>query len=60
VATSTEEYMRRNYANNVSEYNTVIGSLVQQRRYVSPLFAVLAHHLFDAVPSCAISVRIVL
>jgi pentatricopeptide repeat protein len=32
VATSTEEYMRRNYANNVSEYNTVIGSLVQQRR----------------------------
>ncbi|XP_051229782.1 pentatricopeptide repeat-containing protein At4g35850, mitochondrial [Lolium perenne] len=32
TATSTEEYMRRNYANNVSEYNTVIGSLVQQRR----------------------------
>ncbi|VAH02827.1 hypothetical protein VPH35_001407 [Triticum aestivum] len=32
VATSTEEYMRRNYANNVSEYNTVIGSLIQQRR----------------------------
>ncbi|KAI4966413.1 hypothetical protein ZWY2020_040998 [Hordeum vulgare] len=32
VATSTEEYMRRNYANNVSEYNTVIRSLVQQRR----------------------------
>jgi hypothetical protein len=34
TATSTEEYMRRNYANNVSEYNTVIGSLVQQRRHV--------------------------
>lgn len=32
VATSTEEYTRRNYANNVSEYNTVIGSLVAQRR----------------------------
>lgn len=26
------EYARRNYANNVSEYNTVIGSLIAQRR----------------------------
>ncbi|KAL6840987.1 hypothetical protein ACP4OV_029247 [Aristida adscensionis] len=32
AATSTEEYMRRNYANNTSEYNTVIASLVAQRR----------------------------
>lgn len=32
AATSTEEYARRNYADNNSEYNTVIGSLVAQRR----------------------------
>ncbi|KAK7271879.1 hypothetical protein RJT34_28132 [Clitoria ternatea] len=29
---STEEYSKRNYANNVSEYNTVMGSLTAQRR----------------------------
>ncbi|KAL2335248.1 hypothetical protein Fmac_016461 [Flemingia macrophylla] len=29
---STEEYSKRNYANNVSEYNTVLGSLTAQRR----------------------------
>ncbi|KAI5651175.1 hypothetical protein M9H77_37180 [Catharanthus roseus] len=32
-AASTEEYSRRNYANNGSEYNTVISSLVAQRRH---------------------------
>jgi hypothetical protein len=32
AATATEEYARRNYADNTSEYNTVIGSLVAQRR----------------------------
>lgn len=32
AATSTEEYLRRNYAENASEYNTVFGSLVAQRR----------------------------
>ncbi|OEL21367.1 Pentatricopeptide repeat-containing protein [Dichanthelium oligosanthes] len=32
AATSTEEYQRRNYAENASEYNTVMGSLVAQRR----------------------------
>jgi hypothetical protein len=32
AATSTEEYRRRNYAVNASEYNTVIGSLISQRR----------------------------
>lgn len=31
-AASTEEYAKRNYASNVSEYNTVIGSLTAQRR----------------------------
>ncbi|KAJ8749995.1 hypothetical protein K2173_013910 [Erythroxylum novogranatense] len=31
-AASTEEYNKRNYANNISEYNTVIGSLTAQRR----------------------------
>lgn len=31
-AASTEEYAKRNYANNVSEYNTVVGSLTAQRR----------------------------
>ncbi|XP_027912686.1 pentatricopeptide repeat-containing protein At4g35850, mitochondrial-like isoform X3 [Vigna unguiculata] len=31
-AVSTEEYAKRNYANNVSEYNTVLGSLTAQRR----------------------------
>jgi hypothetical protein len=30
----TAEYEKRNYANNVSEYNTVIGSLIAQRRYL--------------------------
>ncbi|RDX98596.1 Pentatricopeptide repeat-containing protein, mitochondrial, partial [Mucuna pruriens] len=29
---STEQYAKRNYANNVSEYNTVLGSLTAQRR----------------------------
>nr|AFK33608.1 unknown [Lotus japonicus] len=28
----SEEYYKRNYANNVSEYNTVFGSLTAQRR----------------------------
>ncbi|CAN1153667.1 Pentatricopeptide repeat-containing protein At4g35850, mitochondrial [Linum perenne] len=32
ASTSPEEYAKRNYANNVSEYNTVIGSLTAQRR----------------------------
>ncbi|XP_059670054.1 pentatricopeptide repeat-containing protein At4g35850, mitochondrial [Cornus florida] len=32
-AASTEEYAKRNYANNDSEYNTVINSLTSQRRY---------------------------
>ncbi|XP_010265575.1 PREDICTED: pentatricopeptide repeat-containing protein At4g35850, mitochondrial [Nelumbo nucifera] len=32
-ATTTEEYAKRNYANNVSEYNTVVGSLTAQRRH---------------------------
>ncbi|XP_074291095.1 pentatricopeptide repeat-containing protein At4g35850, mitochondrial [Silene latifolia] len=30
---SEEEYLRRNYANNLSEYNTVVGSVAAQRRY---------------------------
>ncbi|WVZ13699.1 hypothetical protein V8G54_011265 [Vigna mungo] len=29
---STEEYDKRNYANNLSEYNTVLGSLTSNRR----------------------------
>ncbi|KAF7819497.1 pentatricopeptide repeat-containing protein [Senna tora] len=32
-AASTEEYAKRNYANNVSEYNTVVDSLSAQRRH---------------------------
>ncbi|XP_052190196.1 pentatricopeptide repeat-containing protein At4g35850, mitochondrial [Diospyros lotus] len=32
-AASTEEYAKRNYANNESEYNTVIASLTSQRRH---------------------------
>ncbi|XP_043714006.1 pentatricopeptide repeat-containing protein At4g35850, mitochondrial [Telopea speciosissima] len=32
-AASTEEYAKRNYANNISEYNTVVGSLTAQRRH---------------------------
>lgn len=31
-ASSTEEYAKRNYANNEAEYKTVIGSLTSQRR----------------------------
>ncbi|KAJ7970735.1 Pentatricopeptide repeat-containing protein [Quillaja saponaria] len=31
-AASTNEYAKRNYANNVSEYNTVVGSITSQRR----------------------------
>ncbi|XP_024978617.1 pentatricopeptide repeat-containing protein At4g35850, mitochondrial [Cynara cardunculus var. scolymus] len=31
-AVSADNYAKRNYANNVSEYNTVIGSLTSQRR----------------------------
>ncbi|MED6181220.1 hypothetical protein PIB30_017416 [Stylosanthes scabra] len=30
---SSEEYHKRNYADNVAEYNTVLGSLSTQRRY---------------------------
>lgn len=32
-AATPEEYARRNYANNVSEYNTVLTSLTTQRRH---------------------------
>ncbi|RWR74299.1 pentatricopeptide repeat-containing protein, mitochondrial [Cinnamomum micranthum f. kanehirae] len=32
-STAADEYSKRNYANNVSEYNTVLGSLIAQRRY---------------------------
>ncbi|KAL5793280.1 hypothetical protein ACOSP7_001874 [Xanthoceras sorbifolium] len=32
-AASTEQYAKRNYANNVSEYNTVISSLTSMRRH---------------------------
>ncbi|CAA3022803.1 Hypothetical predicted protein [Olea europaea subsp. europaea] len=32
-ASSTEEYAKRNYANNEAEYKTVIGSLTSQRRF---------------------------
>lgn len=32
-AIAPEEYAKRNYANNVSEYNTVLGSLTAQRRH---------------------------
>ncbi|KAK9271554.1 hypothetical protein L1049_001914 [Liquidambar formosana] len=32
-AASAEEYAKRNYASNVSEYNTVVGSLTAQRRH---------------------------
>lgn len=32
-AAQTQEYMKRNYANNVSEYNTVVGSVTSQRRH---------------------------
>jgi hypothetical protein len=31
---STEEYAKRNYASNVAEYNTVLGSLNAQRRFL--------------------------
>eukprot|EP00262_Sarcandra_glabra_P005750 TRINITY_DN17545_c1_g2_i1.p1 TRINITY_DN17545_c1_g2~~TRINITY_DN17545_c1_g2_i1.p1 ORF type:complete len:465 (+),score=74.44 TRINITY_DN17545_c1_g2_i1:78-1472(+) len=30
---SEQEYAKRNYASNVSEYNTVLGSLIAQRRH---------------------------
>lgn len=33
-AASTEEYAKRNYANNASEYNTVVASLTAQRRHI--------------------------
>lgn len=36
-AASTEEYAKRNYANNASEYNTVVASLTAQRRLCSHL-----------------------
>ncbi|KAI4348229.1 hypothetical protein L6164_008977 [Bauhinia variegata] len=32
-AAFTEDYSKRNYANNISEYNTVVGSLTAQRRH---------------------------
>ncbi|XP_047334229.1 pentatricopeptide repeat-containing protein At4g35850, mitochondrial [Impatiens glandulifera] len=33
AAASTEEYLKRNYAKNISEYNSVIGSISAQRRH---------------------------
>lgn len=33
LATSTEQYAKRNYANNLSEYNTVFTSLTAKRRH---------------------------
>lgn len=40
---SSEDYAKRNYANNVSEYNTVVSSLTAQRRFLlfSPLYTAL-------------------
>ncbi|CAI9294551.1 unnamed protein product [Lactuca saligna] len=40
---SADDLAKRNYANNVSEYNTVIGSLTSQRRvfYSIPLFTLI-------------------
>lgn len=32
-STDHPDYVKRNYAKNVSEYNTVVGSLAAQRRY---------------------------
>ncbi|KAG9446415.1 hypothetical protein H6P81_012543 [Aristolochia fimbriata] len=32
-STAPEEYAKRNYANNVSEYNTVLNSVIGQRRH---------------------------
>ncbi|KMZ60625.1 putative Pentatricopeptide repeat-containing protein [Zostera marina] len=32
-AAQNETYLKRNYADNVSEYNTVLNSLISQRRY---------------------------
>lgn len=32
-STDHPDYVKRNYAKNVSEYNTVLGSLAAQRRY---------------------------
>ncbi|KAH9308526.1 hypothetical protein KI387_036437, partial [Taxus chinensis] len=32
-AIAPEDYVKRNFANNISEYNTVLGSLTAQRRY---------------------------
>ncbi|KAL8038756.1 hypothetical protein ABFS82_11G132400 [Erythranthe guttata] len=32
-AAPSEEYLKRNYANNEAEYNTVIGSITSQRRH---------------------------
>ncbi|KAH9610496.1 hypothetical protein KSS87_009386 [Heliosperma pusillum] len=32
-STQSEDYLRRNYANNVSEYNTVVASVAAQRRH---------------------------
>ncbi|CAI9284268.1 unnamed protein product [Lactuca saligna] len=33
---SSDDYAKRNYANNVSEYNTIVGSLTSQRRLKEP------------------------
>lgn len=49
AATSTEEYARRNYADNNSEYNTVIGSLVAQRRQGSVALMIAASRCVLAV-----------
>jgi hypothetical protein len=50
AATATEEYARRNYADNTSEYNTVIGSLVAQRRQGNV-------GLWFAASRCSLAVR---
>ncbi|AQK95165.1 Pentatricopeptide repeat-containing protein mitochondrial [Zea mays] len=49
AATLTEEYARRNYADNNSEYNTVIGSLVAQRRQGSVALMIAASRCVLAV-----------
>ena len=33
LAISLQEYAKRHYAKNISEYNTIIGSLIVHRRY---------------------------
>lgn len=56
LSVDTAEYAKRNYASNVSEYNTVIGSLIAQRRQ-APIFSLISCAFTNSHRFCNVCFR---